>query len=134
MLNGQNLMIKHQFSFAKINILAGNIAEIIVEKNVEVSLEMSEELNDFLSRSFSDNFALLYNKINHYDYSFEAKMSMASHENLAAIAVITYDNESKKAVEKIALMRQVDDLNLKMFNGLNLGYKEGLAWLQSQLN
>lgn len=125
--------MKHQLSFAKVNILSDSIAEVIVEQGAKISLEMSEEYDDFLTHKFSNNFALLVNKINQYDFSFEAKLSMASHENLMAIAVITYDNDGKHAVEKLAAMRQLDGWNLKVFDGLNLGRQEGLDWLQGEL-
>ncbi len=127
-------MQKYQLSFAKVNILSEHIAEVIVGQDVVISLEMSEGFDDFLTRFFSDNFALLINKINEYDFSFEAKLSVASHENLAAIAVVTYDNQSKASVGKIAAIRQRDGWNLKVFDGLNLGWQEGLDWLQGELN
>lgn len=126
-------MIKYQLSFAKINLINENIAEVIVDQNVEISLEMSEEYDRFLSKIFTNNFALLVNKINQYDFSFEAKLSMASHDNLMAIAVITYDDESKKSAGEVAAMRQRDGWNLKVFDGLNLGWQDGLDWLQSEL-
>ncbi|KGJ94368.1 hypothetical protein [Colwellia psychrerythraea] len=127
-------MQRYQLSFAKVNILSEHIAEVIVGQDVVISLEMSEEYDDFLTKIFSDNFALLINKINEYDFSFEAKLSVASHENLAAIAVVTYDEQSKSSVDKIAAIRQRDGWNLKVFNGLNLGWQAGLDWLQSELN
>jgi hypothetical protein len=127
-------MQRYQLSFAKVNLLNEHIAEVIVGQNVVISLEMSEEYDDFLTKIFSDNFALLINKINEYDFSFEAKLSVASHENLAAIAVVTYDNQSKISVDKIAAIRQRDGWNLKVFDGLNLGWQEGLDWLQGELN
>jgi len=127
-------MNKHQLSFAKINILNEQIAEVIVEQGTVISLEMSEEYDRFLADIFSNNFALLVNKINQYDFSFEAKLSMASHDNLKAIAVITYDAESKKSVENVAAIRQIDGWNLKVFDGLNLGWQGGLDWLHDELN
>jgi uncharacterized FlaG/YvyC family protein len=126
-------MNKHQLSFAKINILTEQVAEVIVNKDVIVSLEMSEEYDRALAEIFSNNFALLVNKINHYDFSFEAKLSMASHDNLKAIAVVIYDNESKKSVEKLAALRQLDGWNVKVFDGLNLGWQDGLDWLHDEL-
>lgn len=127
-------MQKYQLSFAKVNILSEHIAEVIVGQDVVISLEMSEEFDGFLTKIFSNNFALLINKINEYDFSFEAKLSVASHENLAAIAVVTYNNQSKASVSKIAAIRQRDGWNLKVFDGLNLGWQEGLDWLQGELN
>jgi len=131
---GQDVMQKYQLSFAKVNVLNEHIAEVIVGQDVVISLEMSEEYDDFLTNIFSNNFALLINKINQYDFSFEAKVSMASHDNLAAIAVVTYDNESKTSVGKISAIRERDGWNLKVFDGLNLGWQEGLDWLQGELN
>jgi hypothetical protein len=127
-------MQKYQLSFAKVNILSEHIAEVIVGQDVVISLEMSEEFDGFLTKLFSSNFALLINKINEYDFSFEAKLSVASHENLAAIAVVTYNNQSKASVSKIAAIRQRDGWNLKVFDGLNLGWQEGLDWMQGELN
>ena len=127
-------MNKHQLSFAKINILNEQVAEVIVNQDVIISLEMSEEYDRALAEIFSNNFALLINKINQYDFSFEAKLSMASHENLKAIAVVTYDNESKNSVGEVAAMRQRDGWNLKVFDGLNLGWQDGLDWLEGELN
>ena len=127
-------MQKYQLSFAKVNVLSEHIVEVIVGQDVVISLEMSEEFDNFLTKIFSDNFALLINKINEYDFSFEAKLSVASHENLAAIAVVTYNNQSKASVSKIAAIRQRDGWNLKVFDGLNLGWQEGLDWLQGELN
>jgi len=126
--------MNHQLSFAKVNILSDNLVEVIVNENIEISLEMSEEYDNFLSLHFPNRFALLVNKINQYDFSFEAKLSVASHENLMAIAVITYDNEGKQSVENLAAMRQRDGWNLKVFDGLNLGWQEGVDWLQNELN
>jgi len=120
-------------SFAKINILSENLVEVTINQDVEVSLEMSEEYNNFLTDNFPNDFALLVNKINQYDYAFEAKLSMASHENLKAIAVITYDNDSKAAVKDMADLRKLDGWNLKIFNGLNLGRQAAIEWLDNEL-
>ena len=49
---------------------------------------MSEEYDRFLTEVFSNNFALLVNKINQYDFSFEAKLSMASHDNTSPMYCI----------------------------------------------
>ncbi len=125
--------MNHNLSFAKVIILNESVAEVIVGQGIEVSLEMSEEYNDFLAEKFPNNFAVLINKINDYDFSFEAKLNMASHENLKAIAVITYDKEGTKSVEDIAAMRQLDGWNLKVFDGLNLGRQDGLNWLENEL-
>lgn len=124
----------HYLSFASINIVSTKIVEVIVNQGIEISLEMSEEYDDFLTQHFQGNFALLINKINNYDFSFEAKLSMASHKDLIAIAVVTYDDEGRKSVGKLADLRERDGWNLRVFNGLNLGRQDSVDWLNSELN
>ncbi len=126
-------MMEYTLSFAKINILTDNVAEVIVKQGIEISLEMAEEYNNFLTEKFPSSFALLINKVNEYTFAFEAQLTMASHLNLAAIAVITYKDEDKESVIKLADLRSLDGWNLKIFNGLNLGRQAGLDWLQSEL-
>ncbi len=126
--------MKHQLSFANINILSESIAEVIVHPNIEISIEMVEEYHDFLTKQFPRNFAVLVNKINAYDYSFEAKLCLASHENLKAIAVVNYTDQSKEITQQISAMRQIDGWNLKIFSGLDLGWQQGLEWLETELD
>ena len=52
MINGQDIIIKHQLIFANINLLKVNIVEVIVNKNIEVSLEISEGYDDFMTKDF----------------------------------------------------------------------------------
>jgi hypothetical protein len=121
-----------KLSFAKINCLNRRIAEVIVNQDVVISLEMSEEYDQALATHFASDFALLINKINHYRFAYEAKLTMASHSNLKAIAVITYNKKDRQSVEATAVMRKRDGWNLKVFDGLNLGRQAGIDWLESQ--
>ncbi len=121
-----------KLSFAKINCLNRRIAEVIVNQDVVISLEMSEEYDQALATHFASDFALLINKINHYRFAYEAKLTMASHSNLKAIAVITYNEKDRQSVKATAVMRKRDGWNLKVFDGLNLGRQAGIDWLESQ--
>lgn len=125
--------MKHKLSFATISVLNENIVEIIIDEGVEVSMEMIEECDGFFQQHLTSNFAMLVNKINNYKFSFEAKMSMASQENLSAIAVIVYNNEDKEYVENVMNTRAIDGWNLQIFSGLDLGWQQGLDWLKSEL-
>ncbi|GEM_PF-2838726 len=51
-MNGQDIIIKYQLSFANINLLKVNIVEVIVNENIEVSLEMFEGHDDFMTKNF----------------------------------------------------------------------------------
>jgi len=125
--------VKHQLSFATITLLSSSIAEVIVNKDIEISLEMSEELEAFLTDKFSGAFGLLVNKINYYDFSFEAKLSIGSHANLKAIAIVNYNEESELVTNSIVNLRKIDGWNLKSFSGIDLGWQQALTWLKKEL-
>ncbi|MCI2282987.1 hypothetical protein L3081_05730 [Colwellia sp. MSW7] len=124
----------YNLGFGKINIIDGNIAEIIINDNIEMSLEMVEECEQFFSQHFSDNFGILVNKINAYQYSFEAKLTIGMNEKLCAIAVINYHQNGRKQTDRIIQLRKQDNLNLKIFSGLELGRQEGLEWIKKELS
>jgi len=127
-------MEKFRLSFASINIISGNIVEIIIDNNITVSLEMTEELDKFLINAFDSSFGLLINKINHYSYSFEATLNFASLEEIHAIAVINYSKDGEKVTDDVMARRKVDQLNIKSFSGLDLGYRYAISWLNNELS
>ncbi len=125
--------MKHQLSFASITIISDNIAEVIVDPDVEISIEMVEECYNFLNQKFPHHFALLVNKINTYNYSFEAKLSLTCHENLKAIALVCYSEQCEQSSQQILSMHTIDKWNVKVFSGYDLGWQKGLSWLEKEL-
>lgn len=125
--------MKKHLSFGFINILSEDIAEIIINNNVVITLEMIDEYDQFLTEYFKGDFGLLINRINHYSYTFEAKLSIGSTEGLKAIAVVYYNEISKESTNSLVKARRVDNFNLKLFSGLELGWQSGLDWLRSEL-
>lgn len=123
----------HKLSFCTINLLTDAIAEVIVNSDLEISIEMAEELEDFFAEHFTKPFGVLINKVNHYHYAFEAKLSIGSHEYLKAIAVVNYNEKSQLVTEDIAKTRKIDGWNLQSFSGLDLGWQSALAWLKKEL-
>lgn len=126
-------MSLYKLSYATVNMLDDNLAEVVVDKNITVSLEMVEELEAFFTKNFTEPFALLVNKINDYQYSFEAMTCMASHELLTAFAVINYHDVQQDPINQVLELRAMDELNIKVFSGLELGWQEGKNWLIEQL-
>ena len=126
-------MQKHRLSFAHINIINNQIAEIIVDDGVVVSLEMIEEHDDFLTTIFDGEFGVLVNKINNYHYSPEAQLIMGSIENIVAVAVVNYTTQDKQSSKEIIDKRFMDQLNIKIFSGLELGRQQAITWLQQEL-
>jgi hypothetical protein len=126
--------MKHQLEFGRINIINDNIVEVIINKNIEISIEMVEECEQFFSDNFTEDFGMLVNKINPYQYTYEAKLSMGSHEKLKAIAVVNYHDEGIRQSKRISQIRHMDALNVKVFSGLDLGWQQSLDWLEKELS
>lgn len=120
-------------SYATIKMLSENIAEVIVNKDVVISLEMVEEFDTFVENTFSAPFGLIVNKINNYNYSFEALSCMASNPLLVGTAVVNYDDVSKDPINQVKAIRAIDNLNIEVFSGLELGWQDAKQWLESLL-
>ncbi len=125
--------MKYQLSFASVHVLTSNAVEVIINKDVEVSLEMVEECHQLLTGLFNSDFGILLNRVHSHDFSFEAKLCMASHENLSAIAVVNYREQDIQSTNEIVKLRKIDNWNLKSFSCFDLGYQQAQTWLKSQL-
>ncbi|KGJ96291.1 hypothetical protein [Colwellia psychrerythraea] len=126
-------MHKHRLSFADISIISDSIAEIIIDEGVEVSIEMVEEYDNFLACIFKGNYGVLINKINNYSYSLGAQFIMGSSENIVAIAAVNYSEQGKKSSKTVADRRSIDQLNVRTFSGLDLGWQDAVTWLNKEL-
>jgi len=126
-------MKKHRLSFAQINILDEYIAEVIIDKDTYISLEMMEEFETFVCNIFNNNFGIIVNKIYPYTYSLEVKLSLGSVKRIKSIASIHYSKEDAITVRDIINMRAIDKLNIKQFNGLELGRQQAFNWLLQDL-
>ena len=126
-------MKKYRLSFCTVNILADNIAEVIIDNDIEVTIEMVEEHDEFLSVFFKENFAVLVNKINSYCYTLEAKLIVGSVESMIAIASVHYSAQAAESTQDIMDKRSKDCLNLKTFSGYELGWQQAFDWLTLEL-
>ena len=123
----------YRLSFANLNLLKGNIVEIIVDAGIDFSLEMMEEYDRFLASHFNDEFAVLVNRVHQYSYSYEVQLSIASDEKLKAIAVVNYSQQSKESTSRIKKLRSIDGWNLAEFSSEDLGWENALSWLEKEL-
>jgi len=122
----------YRLSFANLNLLKGNIVEIIVDAGIEFSLEMMEEYERFLAYHFNHEFCVLVNRVNEYSYSYEVQLSIASNEKLKAIAVVNYSQQSKESTNKMNKLRSIDGWNLNAFSGEAMGREKALSWLEKE--
>ena len=126
--------MKHRLSFAYFNILSDNILEVVVDDGIEMTLEMVEECHEFINAHFTDEFGMLINRVNNYSYTYEAKLSIASYENLKAIAFVYYSSDSKDITEQLGKTRITDEWNYRIFSGLELGWQQAFDWLAQELS
>jgi len=127
-------MDQYRLSFAAVNILTDNIAELIIDENIEVSIEMVEEHDKLLSSLFKGPFGVLVNKVNKYSYTLEAKLIMGSIEPMTAIASVNYFPQGTQSTQDILDKRSNDRLNLKAFIGTELGWQQAYDWLTLELS
>lgn len=125
--------MKHRLSFADFNLLSDDIVEVVVDEGVEMTLEMVEECHQFMDSRFQDRFGMLINRVNNYTYTYEAKLSIAAYEHLAAMAFVYYSQDSKDITEQLFKVRLLDQWNYQIFSGLELGWQEAFTWLQQEL-
>jgi hypothetical protein len=126
--------MKYRLDFVTFNILPNNIIETIIDEGATLTLEMSEEVRKTLAPVKANGFACLFNNINNYKLSFETKFNMISEDNLIALAFVYYTEESRLEAEKLVELRKVDNWNVKMFSGLEMGWQEAYDWLNSEVN
>ncbi|WP_286234660.1 hypothetical protein [Thalassotalea sediminis] len=125
--------MKHRLSFGQFNLLSNNVVEVVVDEGIVMDLDMVEECHNFILSRFTDEFAMLVNKVNHYSYSFEAKLSVASYEHLKAIAFVYYSPEGQEISNNLQAVRAMDKWNCRAFSGLELGWQQAYDWLQHEL-
>jgi len=125
--------MKHRLSFAYFNILSDNILEVVVDDGIEMTLEMVEECHEFIHAHFTDEFGMLINRVNNYSYTYEAKLSIASYEQLKAIAFVYYSHDSKEMTKQLSKTRISDEWNCQLFSGLELGWQQAYDWLHREL-
>lgn len=126
--------MKNRLSFASFNLVNDNILEVIIDEGINLTLEMVEECYSFVNQHIRHDFGLLIHKINNYDYTFEAKLSMASFEHMKAIAFVYYCDKGKKVSQELQDLRAMDGWNQKNFSGLELGWQKAQQWLAKELN
>ncbi|KXI28251.1 hypothetical protein [Paraglaciecola hydrolytica] len=122
-------MVLHSLGFAKIVLLADDIAEVIIDQGVVMDLSMVNRYHDFLLSHLQAPFSLLINKINEYSYDFNAQMKIANIPQIKAMAIVTYTRQSEFTTQLLAetTYRQIV-WNIQMFPQRDMALK----WLYSQ--
>ncbi len=121
-------MESHKLSFAEINILRHDIAEVKIYEGIEMDLLMVEQYHDFLLKHLIAPFALLINKVNSYTYSFPAQVALADLEEINAMAVVTYSNRAEVSTKYLTTIPRQQPWNLTLFSRRD----KALLWLEQE--
>ena len=125
--------MKQRLEFGYYSVLPNNIVEVVVDKDVILTLEMVETCHQFIAANIEEDFCFLINRIHNYSMEFEAKLTVGSHEHLKAIAFVYYNTDAQKEIEDLIELRKVDNWNVKVFSGLELGWQEAHQWLEHEM-
>lgn len=120
----------HELPFAKVIILQGDLAEVLINDGVVMNTEMVEQYHDFLLSHLRAPFSLLINKVNSYTYDFDAQEKLATLEQINAMAVVAYNRITRISTESLASIPRVEKWNLKIFSDR----ETALSWLLSEQN
>ena len=118
----------YELPFGKIIILQGDIAEVIINDGVELNTEMVRQYHDFLLSHLKAPFSMLVNKINSYTYSFEAQETLATLDEINAMAVVAYDRMAQRTTESLASFPRDVKWNIMIFSNRD----DGLTWLKTE--
>lgn len=124
----------YRLSFGQISLVTDKIAELVIDSGVEITLEMCEEMDEFLLDHFPGKFAIINNRIQDYSLTYEAILQMGSLEHFVAAAIITYRDKEHLYYEDMLSARPQDNLNVKVFSGLQLGRASAIDWLTEQIH
>ncbi len=118
----------YELPFAKIILLRDDIAEVIVNEGVQMDVGMVEQYHEFLRTHLRAPFSVLVNKINAYTYDFEAQQKLATIEEMTKIAVVIYNDISKRVAENLAVIPRPKTWNMQTFTDRD----SALAWLVAE--
>jgi len=118
-------MNSHELPFAKIIILAEDVAEVLMNEGIEMDIKAVDQLHSFLLSHMRIPFSLLINRINSYTYDFAAQKKLGTLKELNAVAVVAYSRMTEISTESVASFPREMKWNMKVFSNRN----EALCWL-----
>ncbi len=119
----------YELPFGKFIELNDAFVEVIIYEGIELTVDMIDQFQYYFTRSNSDPFGVLINKINQYTYAFDAQIRLSELLNLDAIAVVTYSQRSKRITESIISLQRGAPWNIKIFDDR----RTAIEWLKAEL-
>jgi hypothetical protein len=114
-----------RLSFCGIRKIDDYTVEVISDYGVEVGAAEIKEYHAFFD-TLPHPVGLLVNRVNDYSYSFDAQAKVATHKNMAAVAILVLEPEKKPAAEF-----DVSVIEYKSPMQIFTNRSEALSWLNS---
>lgn len=123
--------IEYRLDFCTIHHHDGGITVIEIDDGINLDSSMTKELIDLTKKVLGENpLALLSNRINSYSLSFEALSTLAGLPNLVALAIVTYNKQSKLLIEtQNFFLSHLNKIPVKIFTNIDIAEK----WLKEIL-
>jgi hypothetical protein len=101
------------------------IMEVIIHEGVVLDADKIQMIEEGLLEKYSNRYALLVNRINHYSHTHESMMKVSRLKNLVGIAILVYEDFAKQ----VAAIHELYQRNVAVFDDR----KKAITWLRSLL-
>ena len=101
------------------------IVEVIIHAGVVLDGDKIQRIEEGLLGKYSNRYALLVNRINHYSHTHESMMRVARLRNLGGIAILVYEDFAKQ----VAVIHELYQRNVGVFDDRG----EAIIWLRNSL-
>ncbi|TXG34760.1 hypothetical protein [Seonamhaeicola maritimus] len=121
-------MKSYKLTFGTINIISGNLAEVIADEGIEMNETLVNEFHDFLLQNLVAPFSLLINRKNSYSYTFQAQRLIGKLKEIKAIAVVIGTSGALMSTETLINLNKDSDWNIYVFQQR----EKALEWIDKQ--
>jgi hypothetical protein len=111
--------------FGVLKEIEPQIVEVIIHEGVVLDGDKIEKIEESLLGKYSGRYATLVNRKNRYSHTHESMMKVARMKNLAAIAILVYEDFAKQA----ALIHELYQQNVNIFEDRD----KAITWLREML-
>ena len=111
--------------FGDLKEIEPQIVEVIINEGIVLDGEKIERIEERLLEKYSNRYALLVNRKNHYSHTHESMMRVARLRNLAGIAILVYEDFAKQ----VALIHELYQRNVEVFDDRG----KAITWLRNVL-
>ena len=78
--------------FGDLKEIEPQIVEVIINEGIVLDGDKIQRIEERLLEKYSNRYALLVNRKNHYSHTHESMMRVARLRNLAGIAILVYED------------------------------------------